>query len=163
MIRSFRPHIAIDTVMIPFDRWRHWGTARSSCPLQRGRTELNPNTGLQRLHSYPLCCGVLSCLVMSDSLQPHGLYSPPGFSVHGDSPGKNIGVGCHAPLQGLFQARNRIQVSHIVGRFFTNWATREALSYPLLCSFFPLEQKKALWCLRASLTQWTWVWANSGK
>ena len=28
--------------------------------------------------------------------------SPPGSSVHGDSPGKNAGVGCHALLQGLF-------------------------------------------------------------
>ena len=25
---------------------------------------------------------------------------PPRSSVHGDSPGKNTGVGCHAPLQG---------------------------------------------------------------
>ena len=29
-------------------------------------------------------------------------YSPPGFPVHGDSPGKHTGVGCHALLQGLF-------------------------------------------------------------
>ena len=29
-------------------------------------------------------------------------YSPPGSSVHGDSPGKNIGTGCHALLQGIF-------------------------------------------------------------
>ena len=28
--------------------------------------------------------------------------SPRGSSVHGDSPGKNIGVGCHALLQGIF-------------------------------------------------------------
>ena len=28
--------------------------------------------------------------------------SPPGFSAHGDSPGKNIGVGCHALLQAVF-------------------------------------------------------------
>ena len=28
--------------------------------------------------------------------------SPPGPSVHGDSPGKNTGVGCHALLQGIF-------------------------------------------------------------
>ena len=28
--------------------------------------------------------------------------SPPGSSVHGDSPGKNIGVGCHALLQRIF-------------------------------------------------------------
>ena len=28
--------------------------------------------------------------------------SPPGSSVHGDSPNKNTGVGCHALLQGIF-------------------------------------------------------------
>ena len=28
--------------------------------------------------------------------------SPPGSSVHGDSPGKNTGVGCRALLQGIF-------------------------------------------------------------
>ena len=28
--------------------------------------------------------------------------SPPGSSVHADSPGKNTGVGCHALLQGIF-------------------------------------------------------------
>ena len=45
---------------------------------------------------------VHSCSVVSNSLWPHGLYSPPGSSVHGDSPGKNSGVDCHAPLQGIF-------------------------------------------------------------
>ena len=29
-------------------------------------------------------------------------YSLPGSSIHGDSPGKNTGVGCHALLQGIF-------------------------------------------------------------
>ena len=43
---------------------------------------------------------MLSRSVMSNSLQPHGLL--PGSSVHGDSPGKNTGVGCHALLQGIF-------------------------------------------------------------
>ena len=28
--------------------------------------------------------------------------SLPGSSVHGDSPGKNTGVGCHVLLQGVF-------------------------------------------------------------
>ena len=28
--------------------------------------------------------------------------SPPGSSAHGDFPGKNTGVGCHALLQGIF-------------------------------------------------------------
>ena len=33
---------------------------------------------------------------------PCDLVDPPGSSVHGDSPGKNTGVGCHALLQGIF-------------------------------------------------------------
>ena len=44
-------------------------------------------------------CSVAS--VLSNSLRPRGLY-PPGSSVHGDSPGKGTGVGCHALLQGIF-------------------------------------------------------------
>ena len=28
--------------------------------------------------------------------------SPPRSTVHGESPGKNAGVGCHALLQGIF-------------------------------------------------------------
>ena len=49
-----------------------------------------------------------------------------GSSGHGDSPGKNAGVGCHALLQGIFLTRDWTQVSHIAGEFFTIWATREA-------------------------------------
>ena len=58
--------------------------------------------------------------VVSDSLWPHGLYSP------WNSPGQNAGVGSHRSLlQGSSQPRDRTQVSHIAGRFFTSWATRE--------------------------------------
>ena len=39
------------------------------------------------LRSCPTLCDPMDC-------------SPPGSSVHGDSPGKNTGVGCHALLQG---------------------------------------------------------------
>ena len=39
-----------------------------------------------------------SCLTLCDPMN----CSLPGFSVHGDSPGKNTGVGCHALLQGIF-------------------------------------------------------------
>ena len=45
---------------------------------------------------------VCSHSAMSSSLRPHGLYSPPGSSIHGDSPGKNTGVGCRALVQGIF-------------------------------------------------------------
>ena len=46
-------------------------------------------------------CVCVCCSVMSHSLQPHGLkltrlLCPWNF------PGKNIGVGCHSLLQGIF-------------------------------------------------------------
>ena len=53
-------------------------------------------------------------------------FSPPGSSVHGDSPGKNTGVGCHAPLQGIFPTQRSNPGLHIAGGFFTSQATREA-------------------------------------
>ena len=39
-----------------------------------------------------------SCPILCDLMD----YSLPGSSVHGDSPGKNTGVGCHAFVQGIF-------------------------------------------------------------
>ena len=43
-----------------------------------------------------MCKESESCLVMSDSLPPHGLYSP------WNSPGQNTGVGSLSLLQGIF-------------------------------------------------------------
>ena len=46
-----------------------------------------------------LCAKSLQlCLTLCDPMD----CSPPGSSVHGDSPSKNIEVGCHALLQGIF-------------------------------------------------------------
>ena len=59
--------------------------------------------------------------VMSNSLGPHGLYSP------WNSPGQNTGMGSLSLLHGIFPPRDWTQVSHIAGRFFTSWATREVL------------------------------------
>ena len=59
-------------------------------------------------------------------------YSPPGSSVHADSPGKNSGVGCHALLHGIFltQGSNpRLLSPALAGRFFTTSATWEAHIY----------------------------------
>ena len=104
-----------------------------------------------------------SCLTLCNPTD----CSPPGSSVHVDSPHKNTGVGCHAFFQGIFPTqglkpgllhcrwilyclshqrsprilewaaypfssgsswpRNWIRVSCMAGRFFTSWATREAL------------------------------------
>ena len=51
-----------------------------------------------------LCCAVLShfgCVWLCNPMD----CSPLGSSVHGDSPGRNTGVGCHALLQGTFQTQ----------------------------------------------------------
>ena len=45
-----------------------------------------------------LCSVAQSCPTLCDPKD----CSPPGFSVHGDSPGKNTEMGCHALLQGIF-------------------------------------------------------------
>ena len=42
---------------------------------------------------------MLSHSVVSNSLWPHGLW-PASSAVHGDSPGKKTGEGCHFHLQG---------------------------------------------------------------
>ena len=50
---------------------------------------------------YILCVNLLvaqSCLTICETMD----CSPSGSSAHGDSPGKNTGVGCHALLQGIF-------------------------------------------------------------
>ena len=46
-----------------------------------------------------------------------------------DSPGQNTGVGSLSLLQGIFPTRDRTQVSHITGRFFTSWATGKVILY----------------------------------
>ena len=51
-------------------------------------------------NSLALVCAKLLqfCLTLWDPVD----CSPPGSSVHWGSPGKNIGVSCHALLQGIF-------------------------------------------------------------
>ena len=89
-----------------------------SCGLQQKPLNLLfPYTNNWFLHSFdrgswwvggggawmPPCCAVL-CLVTQLWLTLCDLMncSPPSSSVHGDSPGKNTGVGRHALLQGIF-------------------------------------------------------------
>ena len=48
-----------------------------------------------------VCLVAQSCPTLCDPMN----CSPPGSSVHGDSPGKNTGVGCHALLQGILPTK----------------------------------------------------------
>ena len=60
--------------------------------LQRYKTIIH-HTIIQR------CC---ACCQLCPTLVNPMDCSLPGSSVHGDCPGKNIGVGCHAHLQRIF-------------------------------------------------------------
>ena len=77
-----------------------------------------------------LCCAVLclvtqSCLTLCNPMD----YSPPGSSVHEDSPGKSTGVGCHALLQGIFPMQGwNLHLLHC-RRILYSWATREAIVF----------------------------------
>ena len=51
--------------------------------------------------SIVLCLVVQLCLTLCDPID----CSPSGSSVHGDSPGKNTGVGCHALIQEIFPSQ----------------------------------------------------------
>ena len=77
---------------------------------------------------FPLLCPQVcslkwgeSCSVVSNSLRPHGLYSP------WNSPGQSTGGFPFS--RGSSQPRDRTQVSRIAGWFFTSWATGETQEY----------------------------------
>ena len=81
----------------------------SCCQLQTGHllssgiwNQIVLLTWMQKWSKPNLC--VCLCLVaqLCPALCNPMDCSPPGSSVHGDSPGKNPGVGCHALLQGIF-------------------------------------------------------------
>ena len=86
------------------------------------------------VHLLPGAAGVLgvSCATCSAQLHPTLRpqdCSPPGSPVHGDSPGKKTGVGCHALLQGIFPTQGSglyLLSPALAGRFFTTSAAWEA-------------------------------------
>ena len=68
------------------------GRRRGGFSHSRPKGEVFPSPPLR------VCVCARVCLTLYDPMD----CSPPGFSVRGDSPGKNAGVGCHAFLQGIF-------------------------------------------------------------
>ena len=79
------------------------------------------------LFFFPLCSVTKLCPTLCDSMN----YSPPGSSVHGDSPGKNTGVGCHFLLQGIcLTQRSNLYLLH--------WQADSLPPSHLGSPFFPL-------------------------
>ena len=98
-------------------------------------------TGLISLQPKGLLSECENEWVMSDSLWPHGLYSP------WNSPGQNTGVGGLSLLQGSSQPRDWTQVSHIVG---INSLVLSLFYSPTLTSYWTtgltcLLEKQSLW------------------
>ena len=65
--------------------------------------------------------------IVSNSLWSLMGCGPSGSSVHGDSPGKNTGVGCCTVLQGYSWPRDRTGTSYNANEFFTPWDTWKAV------------------------------------
>ena len=82
--------------------------------------------------SCPTICNLMDC-------------SPPDSSVHGGSPGKNTGVGCHALLQGNLPHPGIKSGSPaspaLAGRFFTTSANWESPLIAIILFFKPRETK----------------------
>ena len=68
------------------------------------------------------------CLTLRNPMD----YSPPASSVHGILQARILEWVVIPFSRGPSQPQSRTQVSHIAGRFFIVWATREALSVTLL-------------------------------
>ena len=66
-----------------------------------------------------VCLVTQSCPTLCNCMD----YSPPSSSFHGDSPGKNTGVGCHSLLQGSSQPRDWTCISCIDRQILYHWAT----------------------------------------
>ena len=69
-----------------------------------------------------LCLVTQSCPTLCDPMD----CSPPGSSVHGILYAKILEWVVMPSSRGSSQLRDRTQVSHIAGEFFTDWATTEA-------------------------------------
>ena len=66
-------------------------------PAQRQALGALPHE-LSEQHLYTHAKSLQLCLTLCDPMDS----SPPDFSAHWGSPGKNTGVGCHFLLQGIF-------------------------------------------------------------
>ena len=81
------------------------------------------NSPLKRhMHLMFMCLFTQLCLTLCDPMD----HSPQGSSVHGILQARTLEQVAMPSSRGSSQPRDRTQVSHLAGRFFTTWATREA-------------------------------------
>ena len=134
--------------------------------------------GVQEAHIFlnvVLCCALLLSHVWLFVIP---WTVPPGSSVHGDSPGKNTGVGCHALLQGLFPTQGSnpglphcrwilYHLSHQVSSRILEW-----VAYPFSRGFSQPRNQTGVSCIAGRIfISWatreapiflnTWLWKNT--
>ena len=88
-------------------------------------------------------------------------YSPPGSFVHRDSPGKNIGAGCHALLQRIFptQGSNRSlphcrQILYCLRHQGSPWILEWVVCPFSRGTFWPRNQNRVSCILGGFSTSW---------
>ena len=81
-----------------------------------------------------LPCVCLFASVMFDSLPPHGLQPSRLFHLW-DFSGKNTGVGCHFPLQGILATQGLNPHLLHCKQILNRWAMGEAYRYTYIPSF----------------------------
>ena len=103
-----------------------------------------------------MCVCTLCNWVMSDSLKPHK-HSLPGSSVHGILQARILEWVAVPFSRGSSQPSYQTQVSGIVGRFFTVWATSEAFLMGFPCGLPPWVSLVAQTVKNLPAMKETWV------
>ena len=110
---------------------------------------------LREFTSVP-CLVTQSCPTLCNPMD----YSLPGSSVHGDSPGKNTGVGCHV-LQGIFQTqglnKSLLHCRRILYRLNHQGSPRilEWVAYPFSMGSSQPRNRTGVSCIEGGLfTSW---------
>ena len=83
--------------------------------------------------------------------------NPQGASVHGDSPGKITGIGCHFLLQGIFPTQGS-NPALLHCRQIT--IPTESSGKPVICIRDNIKISKLFWWTKSSLVSSFWVWSS---
>ena len=109
--------------------------------------------------NYLLLC---ACVCMLSCVSPVQLLGTlwTGFLCPWNSPGKNIGLGCHALLQGLFLAQG--SNLHLLCLLYWQVGSlppvppRKPFALRIRALFYSSSGRATRWKTSVSLTQWRW-------
>ena len=112
--------------------WKSWGWVRNgpSVLLPPSLTSISGSLPFLHLSMSHCPCPRSTVKVQVQVAQSCPiLCDPVDFTVHGILQARILEWGAFPFFRGFSQPQDQTQVSHIAGRFFTSWATREAKEY----------------------------------